>query len=62
MSKEEWEKALNEGGYTYVYIYNADKQFRSRYGDLFDNPGAISDNTCYKITKQSGHVVLVRAF
>lgn len=62
MTMEEWEKALTDGGYTYVYIYNADKQFRSRYGDLFENPGAISDNTCYKINVKGGHVRLVRAF
>ena len=55
-------KALIDGNYTYVYIYNADKQFRSRYSDLFENAGAISDNTCFQIKKQGGHVVLVRAF
>ena len=62
MTKEEWEKALLDGGYTYVYIYNADKQFRSLYGDLFENPGAISDNTCYQIEIRNGHVQLLRAF
>ncbi|MBO4834516.1 MAG: hypothetical protein J5483_00230 [Lachnospiraceae bacterium] len=62
MTAEEWEKALLDGNYTYVYVYNADKQFRALYGDLFENSSAISDNTCYKIEKKNGHVLLVRAF
>ncbi len=61
-TKEEWEKALIDGGYTYVYVYNADKQFRGLYGDLFENPAAISDNTCYKIHVNQGKVQLERAF
>ena len=59
---EEWEQALLDGNYTYVYIYNADKQFRALYGELFENSSAISDNTCYKVEKKNGHVLLVRAF
>lgn len=62
MTKDEWEKALIDGKYTYVYIYNADKQFRGIYGELFENPEGISDNTCYKIEKKNGHVILSRAF
>ena len=59
---EEWEKALIDGNYTYVYVYNADKQFRALYGELFENSSAISDNTCYKVETKNGHVLLVRAF
>ena len=62
MTMEEWEKALTDGGYTYVYLYNVDKQFRSLYGELFENPGAISDDTCFKIETKDGHIQLVRAF
>ncbi len=62
MTEQEWEKALKDGGYTYVYIYNADKKFRAEYGGLFENSAAISDNTCYKVEMRNGHVLLVRAF
>ncbi|MCQ2530181.1 MAG: hypothetical protein MJ086_02895 [Lachnospiraceae bacterium] len=61
-SAEDWEKALIDGGYTYVYVYNADKQFRGLYGSLFENPAAISDNTCYKVDVIQGKVQLKRAF
>ena len=62
MTKEEWEKALVDGGYTYVYLYNVDKQFRSLYGDLFEYETSISNNSAFKIVVLDGHVILRRVF
>lgn len=62
MSVQEVEDALKNGGYTYVYIYDADRQLRSRYGDLFEYETAISDNSAFKVETEGGHVVLKRVF
>ena len=62
MSVVEFEKALIDGGYTYVYLYNVDKQFRTQYGSLFEYETAISNNSAFEVTVQGGHVVLKRAF
>ena len=61
MKAEDWEKALIDGGYTYVYLHNVDRQFRSLYGSLFEYPSAISSNSAFAVTVQNGHVVLKRA-
>ena len=62
MSQTDWEKALIDGGYTYVYLYNVDKQFRTRYGQMFEYETAISNNSAFKVEISGGHVVLKRAF
>lgn len=62
MSQTDWEKALINGGYTYVYLYNVDKQFRTRYGQMFEYETAISNNSAFKVEVSGGHVVLKRAF
>lgn len=62
MSKEEWEKALIDGEYTYVYFYKVDDRFIDRYGDLFEDEKEIEKNTCFKIEKSGKHVLLKKAF
>ncbi len=62
MSAEEWEKALIDGGYTHVYLYNVDKQFRSLYGSMFEYDTSISNDSAFTVELQDGHVVLKRAF
>lgn len=62
MTAKEWSDALIDGGYTYVYLYNVDKQFRSLYGELFEYDTAISDNTAFSVDVRGDMVVLKRAF
>lgn len=62
MTKEEWEQALIDGDYTYVYLYKTDDQFINRYESLFENKEDISNNTCFKITKNKNHITLEKAF
>ena len=62
MSQTDWEKTLIDGGYTYVYLYNVDKQFRTRYGQMFEYETAISNNSAFKVEVNGGHVILKRAF
>ena len=62
LTAADWEKALIDGGYTYVYLYNVDKQFRKRYGSLFEYESAISNNSAFTVDVSGGHVILKRAF
>lgn len=62
MTAKEWEDALIDGGYTYVYLYNVDKQFRTRYGQLFEYETAISNNSAFRVETGGDHVILKRAF
>ncbi len=62
MTAAEWEQALIDGNYTYVYLYNVDKQFRTRYGQLFEYETAISNNSAFAVEVAGGHVVLKRAY
>ncbi len=61
MSKEEWEKALIDGDYTYVYLYNVDDKFRERFSKLFKDEKDIINNTCFKIKKSGKHIKLEKA-
>lgn len=62
MSKDEWEEALLSGKYTYVYLYQVDKQFRTRFGELFEYETAISNNSAFKVETEGDHVVLKRTY
>lgn len=62
ISAEDWEKALINGDYTYVYIYHPDHQFRSTYGELFEYPTSISSNSAFRVDVSGGHVTLKRVF
>ncbi|MBR2696366.1 MAG: hypothetical protein IKE48_02535 [Parasporobacterium sp.] len=62
MTADDWEKALIEGGYTHVYLYRVDKQFRHRFGELFEYETTISNDSIFEVDVTGGHVVLRRAF
>ncbi len=62
MSKEEWEKALIDGDYTYVYLYKVDSRFKERFETLFKNKKDIKDDSCFKIKKSGQHIILEKAF
>ena len=49
MSARDWEKALIDGGYNYVYLYHVDRQFRFRYGELFEYDTAISNHSAFEV-------------
>ena len=62
MSAEEWEQALLDGDYRYVYLYHVDKQFRNRFKDLFEYETAISDQSAFEVQVTGDHVLLKRVF
>ncbi len=61
MTAEEWEMALSEGKYTYVYLYKVDDRFKERYSSLFIDEKDIVDNSCFKIEKGGAHIKLEKA-
>lgn len=51
ISKEDWAKHLIND-YNYVYLFDIDEQFISKYNTLFDvNSKSINDNQLYKVEK-----------
>ena len=62
MSVEEWKSALVSGDSSHVYLYNVDKQFRSRFGQLFEYESAISNNSAFEVDTSGGQVVLKRVY
>ncbi len=61
MSKEEWEEALIDGEYTYVYLYKVDDKFKDRFSTLFKDEKDIVNNSCFKIKKSGNHIKLEKA-
>lgn len=49
LSEQDLLDFLQNKGYTYMYIYKADDQFKALYSSLFENPNDIKDKTLFKI-------------
>ena len=56
LSVDEWRQQLS--GYTYVYIYRVDDRFRRDYGEIFDEPTTIKDDTLFKVDSSDGNLRL----
>lgn len=50
ITAEQWGQLLISKGYTYVYLFHQDEQFKSEFGELFENSEAIQDRTFYRVT------------
>lgn len=59
-TKEEWSNYLYSYS-DYVYVLKFNNEFKNLYGQLFDDPSAIENNTLYSVVKQEGKVKLVEA-
>lgn len=54
-SCKEWKEELLSS-YDYVALYRVNDYFRSTYGKLFKEPGAIQDNSLFRVNKDKGYL------
>ena len=50
---EEWQSILVQEKYNYVYLYNVDEQFKSEFGNAFENPEEISSKHIYRVQTEN---------
>ena len=53
MTPERWQEILL-AQYDYVAIYKLNAYFVEHFGMLFADPDAISENTLYRVNRESG--------
>ena len=61
VSAQEWAQALEEDGYTYVYLYQISDSFLEKYISLFEEPSDVAARALFKVETQGDAVTLVRA-
>lgn len=55
---EEWMALLREGGYTHVYVYQANEALVRGFGQLFLEPEKLADGTLFRLVEKQGQSML----
>ncbi|MBQ5754724.1 MAG: hypothetical protein IIV90_03555, partial [Oscillospiraceae bacterium] len=61
VTAEEWAAALQEDGYTYVYLYAISDHFLADYITLFEEPSDVAARALFRVETAGDGVTLVRA-